>query len=62
MGEEMYLLHDNGRKLFTSPQDCTPMQRFVYILAKDYHQDDPEDNEPAGMNKADRFNNATQNF
>jgi len=61
MGEEMYLLHDNGRKLFTSPQDCTPMQRFVYILAKDYHQDEV-DNEPAGMNKADRFNNATQNF
>lgn len=63
MGEEMYLLHDNGRKLFTSPQDCTPMQRFVYVMAKNYHTDDPNQHskpDPGGFGKASEFNNATK--
>jgi len=51
----MYLLHDNGRKLFTSPHDCTPMQRFVYIMAKGYHTEDEQTN-PSGMDKANQFN------
>jgi hypothetical protein len=59
MGEEMYVLHDNGRKLFTSPENCTPMQRFVYVLAKDHHSEDPSTNtQPGGMNKAREFNQA----
>lgn len=28
-----------------------PMQRFVYVLAKDYHEDDVDPN-PSGMGKA----------
>jgi len=51
----MYLLHDNGRKLFTSPHDCTPMQRFVYIMAKDYHTEDKQ-TDPTGMDKSNQFN------
>ena len=64
MGEEMYVLHDNGRKLFTSARDCTPIQRFVYILAKDHHSEDHDvDNKkPGGMNKANQFNDATSKF
>jgi len=61
MGREMYLLHDNGRKLFTSPHDCTPKQRFVYLMAKDYHTDDPQSgvNEPHGLSEAKRFDDST---
>lgn len=59
MGKEMYLLHDNGRQLFTSPQDCTPMQRFVYVLAKNEHTDNPSSNQPGGLEKAKQFNDAT---
>lgn len=60
MGREMYLLHDNGRKLFDSARTCTPMQRFVYIMAKDYHSEDTNTSRPAGLDKADKFNRATQ--
>jgi len=60
MGKEMYTLHDNGRKLFTSARDCTPIQRFVYVMAKNHHTDDPQkgSSSPSGFNKAERFNNA----
>jgi len=58
MGKEMYLLHDNGRKLFTSAKECTPMQRFVYIMAKDYHEEDPQQahSDPHGLKQANQFN------
>jgi len=59
MGKEIYILHDNGRQLFTSPHDCTPVQRFVYVMARNHHEDDPQDAEPSGFNKAQKFNNAT---
>jgi len=64
MGKEMYSLHDNGRKLFTSPHDCTPMQRFVYVMAKDHHTDDPTKGsaKPGGIDKAKRFNDSTAKF
>lgn len=62
MGNEIYTLHDNGRKLFTSARDCTPIQRFVYVMAKNHHTDDPEDKKPAGMEKARNFNQATSKF
>lgn len=66
MGKEMYSLHDNGRKLFTSARDCTPMQRFVYIMAKNHHTDDPTKGsvrpEPGGMSKAKKFNESTAKF
>lgn len=57
MGREMMVLHDNGRKLFTSPHDCTPMARFVYIMAKNEHEEDPTEGSPnpSGMRKGSRF-------
>lgn len=60
----MFRLHDNGRKLFTSPQDCTPVQRFVYVMAKAHHTDDPNEgvNSPGGFDKAKQFNQATSKF
>lgn len=65
----MYALHDNGRKLFTSPQDCTPMQRFVYLMAKDYHTEDVDNStptnpgsSPGGFDKAQEFNQAAPQF
>jgi len=60
----MYTLHDNGRKLFDSPQNCTPMQRFVYVMAKNYHTDDPNEGtaQPSGLDKSERFNDATSSF
>lgn len=64
MGEEIYTLHDNGRKLFTSPHDCTPIQRFVYVMAKNYHTDDPNSGsaKPSGINQAEKFNRSTAKF
>lgn len=64
MGKEIYSLHDNGRKLFTSARDCTPIQRFVYVMAKNHHTDDPEKGtqKPGGIEKAKRFNDATSKF
>lgn len=61
MGKEMFSLHDNGRKLFTSARDCTPMQRFVYVMAKDHHTDDPDQGSPnpGGIDKARQFNQST---
>lgn len=56
MGEEIYTLHDNGRKLFTSARDCTPIQRFVYVMAKNHHTDDPSSSKPSGIDKAGKFN------
>lgn len=58
----MYALHDNGRKLFTSPHDCTPIQRFVYVLAKNHHTDDPTDNDPdpRGMKKGSQIHNQSR--
>jgi hypothetical protein len=63
-GKAIYTLHDNGRKLFTTARDCTPMQRFVYVMAKDHHTDDDHKNvdSPGGFDKGQRFQNATQKF
>ncbi|AGF91201.1 hypothetical protein HAPG_00015 [Halorubrum phage GNf2] len=57
MGQEIYTLHDNGRQLFTSPQDCTPIQRYVYIMAKNHHTDEP-DTKPSGVEQAKKFRNS----
>jgi hypothetical protein len=35
----VYALNDNGIPLASSQAEMTPMQRFVYILARDYHTD-----------------------
>lgn len=37
----------------------TPIQRFVYTLAKDHHTDDHTQSEPSGMSKA---HGATRGF
>lgn len=57
-------MHDNGRKLFETARDCTPMQRFVYVMAKDHHTDDPNEgvSDPGGLNKGKNFQNATRKF
>lgn len=62
MGKEMYILHDNGRHLFTSASDCTPIQRFVYAIAKDHHSEDYDNPSPGGFDKGQQFNNATSKF
>lgn len=30
----------------------TPIQRYVYTLAKDHHTEDVDDSKPSGMGKA----------
>lgn len=63
MGKEIYTLHDNGRKLFTTARDCTPIQRFVYVMAKNHHTDDKKkDVKPSGVDKAKKFQDATSKF
>lgn len=58
----MYALHDNGRKLFDSAVDCTPMARFVYVMAKNHHTDEPTEADPAGINEGQNVRNATSKF
>lgn len=58
----MYALHDNGRALFDSARTCTPMARFVYVMAKNHHQEDPNDAKPAGIDQGNDFRNATSKF
>jgi len=38
------------------------MARFVYVMAKNHHQDDPQSQNPAGIDKGDDFRNATSKF
>lgn len=42
-------LHDSGILLSDSQRRMTPMQRFVYIMAKDAHTDDKAKKPPSGM-------------
>lgn len=58
-GQEFYGLHDNGVTFADSQREITPMQRFLYVLSKDYHTDDVETGNPSGMGKA---HGATQGF
>lgn len=45
----MILNDEAGWQLAQNQRECTPIQRFVYILAKHEHTPDPED--PTGANK-----------
>jgi len=46
-------LNDNGMVLAETQAELTPMQRFVYTLAKDHHTEDVDtDPNPKGMSKA----------
>jgi hypothetical protein len=40
------------------------MQRFVYVMAKDHHTDDPNEGSarPTGMQKGKHFNQSTPNL
>lgn len=38
-GAEIYSLHDNGFSLAESQADITPIQKYVYTYAKQYHQE-----------------------
>lgn len=49
---EIYGLQDNGCALAESQSEITPLQRFVYMLAKDHHTEDVDVDEPSGMSKA----------
>lgn len=49
---EVYGLQDNGIPLADSQAEMTPMQRFVYSLAKDHHTDEANVDTPSGMSKA----------
>jgi hypothetical protein len=57
-GKEVYGLHDNGVLLADSQAKITPIQRFVYTLAKDHHTDD-DVKDPKGMKGA---HSATRGF
>lgn len=57
-GKEIFGLHDNGVKLADSQAEITPIQRFIYTLAKDHHTDD-DVKDPKGMQKA---HGATRGF
>lgn len=50
-GQQIYGLNDNGILLAETQRELTPLQRFVYTLAKDYHTDD-DIKEPSDMNRA----------
>jgi hypothetical protein len=54
----VYGLHDNGVLLADSQAEITPIQRFVYTLAKDHHTDD-DVKDPKGMKGA---HSATRGF
>lgn len=58
-GKEFYGLHDNGVKFAETQAEMTPLQRFVYTLAKDYHEEDHQEPNPSGMKKA---HGATRGF
>ncbi len=38
------------------------MQRFVYVMAKNHHTDDPKKGDPSGYEKGQDFQNATSKF
>lgn len=54
----MFALHDNGFKLAETQREMTPLQRFIYALAKDHHTED-YDADPSGMSQA---HGATRGF
>ena len=50
------MLNDDGNMPLAQTQgDLTPIQRFVYILAKQEHM--PDVDEPSGMNKGNELVN-----
>lgn len=56
---EIIGLNDNGIRLASTQAELTPIQRFVYALAKDHHEDTDVDGGPAGMKGA---HGATRGF
>lgn len=54
---EVYGLQDNGVPLASSQADITPIQRFVYVMAKDYHTEDVDAEPPSDVSGA---HNATR--
>lgn len=38
------------------------MQRFVYVMAKNHHTDDPNKASPGGLEKGQNFQQATSKF
>ena len=57
-GQEFYGLHDNGVTFADNQSDITPIQRYIYAIAKDHHTED-YDAKPSGMNRAQ---SATRGF
>ena len=57
----MYGLHDNDFHLAETQAQMTPLQRFVYVLAKDHHTDD-EYKKPSGFQQSQAVRQATNQF
>jgi hypothetical protein len=60
-GKELYGLHDNGFLLAEEQSRMTPIQRFVYVLAKDHHTDDSY-KDPSGFQQSQAVRQATNQF
>ena len=48
-GQNIYALHDAGFKLADTQREMTPIQKFVYITAKDFHTDDYDSSSSSAM-------------
>jgi len=48
-GEAIYTLHDAGFSLADTQKELTPIQRFVYVVAKDHHTDDYDSKPSSAM-------------
>lgn len=35
-------MHENGFKLADSQSELTPMQKYIYLRAKEYHEEESE--------------------
>lgn len=46
------MLHDNGVRMADSMATVTPIQRYVYFVAKDYHTDDVDASAPSSVQQA----------
>lgn len=48
-------MNDNGILIAPTQADLTPMQRFVYVMARDHHTDDYSASAPSNVREAQRM-------
>jgi hypothetical protein len=58
-GNHFYALNDNNVPMAPTQAELTPVQRYVYIMAKDHHTEDVDADPSQSMNKA---HSATKGF